>query len=606
MHLNSCRGLSELLVVFVFGLLVTHATGQISDTLVQIEPILIEVKNNSPVSNDFLVFSENLTNGSPAFIKNYGPSSIATITYRGGAANQTNISWNGLPVNNPALGVTDFSLLNSFLIDSYILDNNATTLPNVNGELKLESQIDTNSLTLLSTLGSFGLRQHGLKLTKNLGALQIGARLSRMITNNNFPYTIGEQAFVTEHAKYRQNAILLESSYSKSPRFKLNISSWYASTYRQIPRTTRQNISEAVQEDRSLRNVMSILYSNPSWSIKSSLGYTFEEIVYEDRQIDLRSPGEMNSWYFQNSVHKYLDEVTLGLFTMAQYATANSPSLNGQKENVSLSTGMSARMDLDKIWCNGTLSVTSDLSHNAYFPWNFDLGYNLTNYFSATLHLGQQLRWATINDLYWKPGGNPDLKPEKSQNIELGFNYIRGDLSIKIFGYYRDVDDWILWAQDPAGPFFSVQNIARVITKGIELNGQNQVSLSQRFTLKNAINAALNISENQTGIMSPSINPGDQLFYTPKYKFNYTAALQYGACCLRIDPMLVSNTRGLNEAIDGYFLLNSSVEYTFLHKWASVLLRGSVDNLTNTAYRIIEYRPMPGTNFRLSLLFTLS
>lgn len=48
------------------------------------------------------------------FFKQYGVTGSSTISRRGADANQTQINWNGLPINNPMLGMSDFNTLMSW------------------------------------------------------------------------------------------------------------------------------------------------------------------------------------------------------------------------------------------------------------------------------------------------------------------------------------------------------------------------------------------------------------------------------------------------------------------------------------------------------------
>jgi hypothetical protein len=49
--------------------------------------------------------------GAGVFFKQYGVAGSSTISRRGADANQTQVNWNGLPVNNAMLGMTDFNTL---------------------------------------------------------------------------------------------------------------------------------------------------------------------------------------------------------------------------------------------------------------------------------------------------------------------------------------------------------------------------------------------------------------------------------------------------------------------------------------------------------------
>jgi iron complex outermembrane receptor protein len=50
-------------------------------------------------------------------IRSYGPGILATSSLRGGNAQQTAMTWNGLSINSPVNGLSDLNLVPSFLFD---------------------------------------------------------------------------------------------------------------------------------------------------------------------------------------------------------------------------------------------------------------------------------------------------------------------------------------------------------------------------------------------------------------------------------------------------------------------------------------------------------
>ena len=605
MRLTSIWSSTKSLVVLI--ILINHnwLSAQFADTVVSIKPIVVESGKSFSSNNESLVLIENLTDESPVFVKNYGPSSIATISYRGGASSQTNVSWNGIPINNPSLGLTDFSLINSFFIDKYRISSNTSVAPNINGQLSLYSNLDTNRLSLQSTFGSFGLRNNGIKASKKFGRIHLGVRMLRVSAQNDFPYKIGSERFITDHSDYRQNGYLLESKMDLKHNMTLSGYSWFTNTYRQIPPTTRQSISEATQEDKIWRNALNFMWVKGDWSLNTNLGYSFEEIIYKDDQIDLVAPSQIESWHFSNKLSKSFNKLELHWNNVVNYAMSQAPSFGEVQDLAIFNSSLFGRFDIDKFWAEGEMSIATNFSNGEHMPWMIKLGSYFSDLLSASFQMGHQVRFATINDMFWNPGGNIDVKPEKSTNFELSFEYDNDYTKISVSGYYRDVKDWILWAQDHEGPFFSVQNIAEVKTRGIETLLMTHHSILKNLSLDSEFNGTFNLSENQKDIQSPNIRKGDQLYYTPKYKLTYNLTANYKKFHIRVEPQFVSSTRGLNEDLNSYFIANSSLGYNFSHQLANASLRFDINNVFNTENRIIEFRPMPGVNYRITLNFNI-
>jgi len=74
---------------------------------------------------DTLVLHENialsmadvLTFNSSIFIKQYGRATLSTVAFRGTGPSHTQVVWNGMRINSPMLGMTDFSMIPSYFVD---------------------------------------------------------------------------------------------------------------------------------------------------------------------------------------------------------------------------------------------------------------------------------------------------------------------------------------------------------------------------------------------------------------------------------------------------------------------------------------------------------
>src|SRR5690606_13900615 len=88
--------------------------------------------------------AELVSEQSPVFIKSYGYNSLSTLSFRGASAAQSLVLWNGVPVNNPALGVADLSLLPVFFSDQIAIAYGGSSAllgnGNVGGALLLDNE----------------------------------------------------------------------------------------------------------------------------------------------------------------------------------------------------------------------------------------------------------------------------------------------------------------------------------------------------------------------------------------------------------------------------------------------------------------------------------
>ena len=92
---------------------------------------------------DSLVLKENialsmadvLTFNSSIFVKNYGRATLSTVSFRGTSASHTQVTWNGMRINSPMLGMTDFSTIPSYFIDDASLLHGTSSVNMVGGGL---------------------------------------------------------------------------------------------------------------------------------------------------------------------------------------------------------------------------------------------------------------------------------------------------------------------------------------------------------------------------------------------------------------------------------------------------------------------------------------
>ena len=58
--------------------------------------------------NIALSIADVLTFNSPLFVKQYGRATLSTVSFRGTGPSHTQVTWNGMRINNPMFGMTDF------------------------------------------------------------------------------------------------------------------------------------------------------------------------------------------------------------------------------------------------------------------------------------------------------------------------------------------------------------------------------------------------------------------------------------------------------------------------------------------------------------------
>jgi iron complex outermembrane receptor protein len=133
-------------------------------------------------------------------------------------------------------------------------------------------------------------------------------------------------------------------------------------------------------------------------------------------------------------------------------------------------------VNLEKFYLSAGLMTNwiSDLG----FKWNIypglDASASLTDLLKIYASTSTSLRMPTFTDLFYTGPtnlGNPDLKPEKSANIEGGLKYNFRGISGHAGFYYRKGKDLIDWIRENETDKWQTRNLTTINSTGIELSG---------------------------------------------------------------------------------------------------------------------------------------
>jgi iron complex outermembrane receptor protein len=234
----------------------------------------------------------------------------------------------------------------------------------------------------------------------------------------------------------------------------------------------------------------------------------------------------------------------------------------------------------------------------------------------AKASVSRNYRFPTLNDLYFLPGGNPDLKKECGWTYDAGLSFAIGNegiysLSGSASWFDSHVDNWIIWLPTTKG-FFSPRNIKSVHAYGVEMEADLAVALSEDWHLGLDGTFSWTPSINEGEPMSPADKSvGKQLPYVPEISATLTGELSYRTwsllykwCHYSERYTMSSNDLSLSGNLPPYFMSNITLEKRFSLAWADLSLKGAVNNLFDEEYLSVLSRPMPGINFEFFLGIT--
>ena len=137
---------------------------------------------------DTLVLHENialsmadvLTFNTSIFVKQYGRATLSTVAFRGTSPSHTQVTWNGMRINSPMLGMTDFSMIPSYFIDDASLLHGTSSVNETGGGLGGAVKLSTRpadrrgfGLQYVQGVGSFSTFDEFLRLTYEIGRAHV-------------------------------------------------------------------------------------------------------------------------------------------------------------------------------------------------------------------------------------------------------------------------------------------------------------------------------------------------------------------------------------------------------------------------------------------------
>lgn len=552
------------------------------------------------------------------YIKSYGPGALASPSIRGGSAAHTQIIWNGLPVNNLMNGQSDLNLLQSEVADKISLESGGSISEGgvgaVSGMIKLEQNHQFNSGLGANTtfgIGSFGTHRMAASAKVGQENFYFGLKSWIQEAENNFPYTIPnltERGLSRQvNARVQQEGVMLSAGMRTGKTSKLILDTWTQRAHREIPPVFFQSESEAIQKDQTQKAVLKWEQIGKRFSQQWMSGYSMDYLNYQDARSQIDSKSRTHHWiqqgelkWIQSDLHTF--KVTIwGSQAIAQQEAysvdptqirfAVTPSYQLNWRNLNLQAA------LRQEWLN----QGKDKSWLSAQPQT-EISWIIRSGFIAQASIASVCRLPSLNDLYWSPGGNPDLLPERGYHSEIGYRYEktfrRWTMRQKSEVYYSQLKNRIFWM--PSYQYWTATNIGQVYSCGFEMDMQLEYNIQ---SAKVWLGGRYLLNETRE-LAKPEI----QLLYIPAN----TAGLQAG---MKLKNYSIS----ISTSYTG-FVFTSSDQSNWLPAWHTTDIKLSrnilfrlgdirifieIRNLMNTQYQVMEARPMPGRSYFGGIQWTL-
>ena len=605
--------------------------------------------------------SQLLIQHSPVFIKSSGPGSTASASFRGTTASHTLVLWNGFQLNSPALGEVDFSMIPVFFTDEVSLQWGSKTSANsggLGGVVNIANSQKFNEgliLDLRQTYGSFNT--WGSYLTVGYSAKNFIARVKayRNSSDNDFTYT--NIATIPHQEMKQRNANFVDYGFMPEMQVRLKNSllsfvSWNQFSHRNYPQimpNVFNNTKEYSDNDFS-RNVLSYKYYWNTGRVEMKTAYFYEvQTYFLESYTSNGNPVTQNNSLNKSNIFRQIIDLQQDLYkswklyakiqwdnemvTSSDYIpsvetqnvaspdyisfveTQNVASLRDDGRKTRNILSFYAAID-GKIYNDLDLRMTlrNDIVDDksvGFFP-TATLTYRTPFVKGLSFNAGysHNYRNPTLNDLYWNPGGNENLKGENGKTVDLDINYLYENLNfnldLRTGLYYSKVKDWIQWVPTNYR-YWMPKNVSDVLARGAEFH----LKANYRYALWNFTisgNYVYSHTTDESEYAQQYDSDGKQLIYIPKHHANAFAEVRWKTWNLNYTfEFTGKRTTSMND--DDFFAYD--LPYYTLHHISlgkqlnKIRLEFKINNLLNTDYQTVLWRAMPGRSYEIYLEFKL-
>lgn len=618
--------------------------------------------------NISLSMADVLAYNSSVFVKSYGRATLATVAFRGTSPGHTQVTWNGMRINNPMMGMTDFSSIPAYFIDRASLLHGTSSVNESGGGLgglvslaTLPAAEKGFGAQYVQGIGSFSTFDEFARFTYGSDKWSVSTRAVYSSSPNDYKYVnhdkkvniyddnhniIGSYHPVERNRSgaFKDLHLLQEVYYNTLRGDRIGMSVWYMHSDRELPMISTdygdERDFENRQRDNTLRAVLSWNHNRESWRTDVRAGYAFTDMAYDYRREVangnwahmIRSRSKVNTVYaqagceFNSSSQWYF---TAGLSAHQHFVRSEDKNVIIQgdgsriygydKGRTELSASASAKWQpLDRVGLS--LVLRQDMYGDRWTPlipaFFVDGLISRAGNVMLRASVSRNYKYPSLNDMYFLPGGNPDLGCEKGFTYDAGLSFsTRAARNLTLSGsavwFDSRIDDWIIWLPTTKG-FFSPRNISRVHAYGVELKADLAWAFADNWLLDLAGSYSWTPSINRGEKLSPADRSvGRQLPYVPEHSSSVTGRLSwrswsflYKWCFYSRRYTMTSNDVSITGRLPAYYMSNVSVEKLLSFRPLDLSLKLSVNNLFNEDYLSVLSRPMPGINFEFFIGIT--
>lgn len=573
----------------------------------------------------FQTLAEFLSFQAPVNFRPYGSGQLTTIGLRGTSSNHTAVLWNGININSPSTGQSDFSTLPAAGFDLLAIQYGASSCvvgsDAVGGSILLDSKPIWDKKVQMSAgqrVASFDNWQSQLSVRLSDKRISSKTVFYKGVLNNNYPYN-ERKYYPVERSTTDSKGFIQDLFFLTKKKNQLALNIWLSDNNVEI---SPQSIhTREVLQTQAIR----VLNTYQVKNLTLRGGYVQDITNYGKGDFIQPSRTAIDRFLIRAEHEWIFSKLTTHIGTEAAHVVAYVDGYDRAKitEN---------RLDIFA-WLRYQVSskFLTTLNFRQAIIKSFDpplapalgLEYQLAKSVKLTGNLSRSYRIPTMNERYWSNLGDPDLRPEDGFNKEVGvsWNKRKNDFSFNssLNAYHNLIDNWVYWNPETG---YRVQNLQRVLAKGIEFSNKIMYKRKQVSSGLTTQYALTHSSQQKVYDNFSADVIGKQLIYIPKH--NFTANLFFQTSSLgkarlfkehgipfRATLQWQANSRRYNtfdnsKWFDGQQIFNVILENGLQWKHLEGRLFFQVNNVFDELYLNSKRNAMPGRNYAINLVININ
>ena len=413
------------------------------------------------------------------FFKEYGVSGSATISKRGADATQTQVLWNGLPINHPMLGMMDFNGIATFGMDELVLIEGGNSAMygsgSVGGTVMLNNKVSFNSPLKIKTVAetnSLRNSQMGFQVGKGWKNTYVNVASSWINQNNEFGFfdPIKQQNRNSFNSHLDHQNIRLVAAHTLA-NHAIKLISEMGKVNRGLGFLYGSEQALGQQLDLQSRNLLQYDFHKNKLHFTQKVGYTSDRLVYVAQgQTGDTSTAKM--LFLQTEMYHQTQwgKAVYGLDYQVQKGSSQYYTIPETRVLPALFSAWKSEIGKTNYLINARYEFNEQV-----LTGGLGTQTTITDGLNFKTDIHRSFRRPTLNDLYWQVTQRNAVVPEIGWGSEIGvvWNSSYGhhlNWILELTPFYRELKNPIIWL--PQGAYWAAQNMNFGQYTGVQFSAQ--------------------------------------------------------------------------------------------------------------------------------------